>query len=177
MTNVKHRLEQAQRQAIAAGARVEAISAKRLAQLKKLPAKAAARYLNDPRLTAKDRETLQRALVKGRPRRLPQASRSLRLMPDAVKWLQRHPRLTLSTVGVFLLVLMAFQNTPRTIGIGRMAYDLEVIWPDGTVQPLPLGETYAVVGATENEWQVRVWRPGMNYELLLLPRDALHGAR
>lgn len=177
MTNVKHRLEQAQRQAIAAGARVEAISAKRLAELKKLPPKAAARRLDDPRLTAKDRKALQCALMKGLPSRRPMASRSSRSMSSAMKWPLRHPRLTVSTVGILVLVLVAFQNTPRTLGIGRMAHDLNVVWPDGTVQPLPQGETYAVVGAAENEWQVRVWRPSKRYELVLLPHDALQGAR
>lgn len=175
MEKIESQIDQARRQAGAAEAQVEAISRKLLAKLRELPYRETSQHVEDRRLTAKDRAALQAHLQRQLPSRAPKraAPKSARFIwPNRVlTWPLRHIRLTAAVAVIAAISYMAWENTPQTIGMARLAYELEVGWPDGTVQPLK--DNYAVIGLVEGQWQVRVWKPFHGYELLSLPYDSL----
>ncbi len=178
MDNVEDRIDDALKQARAAQANVEELSSKRLAELMEMPHWQAARHYNDPRLTAKHRDALLDHVAKRRPNPTWKAASSLSLGADAFGWIMRHLRLTCLATGVAAILALAWLNTPRFIDIGRLALDLEAVWPDGTVQPMSEGSIYAVIDAdVDGNWEIRIWRPRKGYQPGVVAYDALFAAR
>lgn len=179
MTEIDTQIEAARRQAAAAQTQVAAISSRLLAKLLKLSHRQAANHIRDRRLTPADRTALLAHLQKQLPTR-PQ-TRNTPSRPTLLKlrsllvWLLGHQVAVAGCAALTIVVGVAWANTPPIIGVGRLAYDFEARWPDGSAQTLQ--GTYAVLGRDGSEWLIRVWRPFKGYTTARVPSDALYAAQ
>lgn len=178
MTEIENRIAVARHEADAAQAKVNAVSSKLLGELLQRTYRQAANHLSDPRLTPADSAKLKAHLQKqlsARPRRpIALADRLLSMVVPMMHWPLQHRMMLAGSVALLTVGGIAWSNTPKTIGLGRLPNAPEMRWPDGTVQKLD--DTYAVVDQLPGEWLIRVWRPYKGYEAVRVPYDAILAA-
>lgn len=174
MDEIAKRVQAARSAAGEARQAVAQLSAARLAEIRGMPAKAAAQHLDDPSLTAEDRAALQHWLRQKLPRHRSKSPRGVFALPQELRWIWYFPRLLLLAFGLLVCAGLAWHNTPAIIGTGQTTGLLDIAWPGRTMaHTLKAGTTLGVVDFNADVWKVRVWQPSSGYAVMDIGPDQI----
>lgn len=173
MPGVDNEIAKAKAEATRSRDATAAISAQRLAKLKRQSPRTAASYWQDPALTPEDQKNLMAWLRRQLPTKgleLPKLSLSV---PGIVTYLAKRPKRAL--VGMAILIVLGFAswNTWESVHV-TITSDVQVAWMMGDRviehQFLPAGTIAPARGqATDGNVILRGWWPKVGYVTALVP--------